>query len=351
MKLGARRDCPSPSRCALPAAPGKDQKPGALDGSRAATARNLQVSSLGSSFPKQDRGFGPRPGGGPHQPQDQGDPPRRSRCGTSRGLRGGYKGNLLVIPSRESCSYIRPMYLRARGRAEFPELKGGVGRRYQNHIVMGSDIECEALSKRALPERNGNGAPCKGAARQPAQPASGRNSGPRCAFHVARACRGGSSTTSVLWKAQTAGDWARYGEEIRSDGAKVLKNGSNRSGREGGCGRGARLAAHWWYGFVSGWFRTSRAGIGRRLGRSGGKAMVEKQGRPSGPSMPACVPRERIHAECLDRAEGRLRLGRLKRTLPTSAPDKILIGLDYTRERRRHEREKRTRSRGMRSCS
>ena len=117
------------------------------------------------------------------------------------------QGNLLVIPIEESLLYIRPLYLRAAG-GRIPELKRVVVA-YQNHIVMEKTLD-EALER--LFPTSGAEQRLTGT-REPAQqrpvesgsatePSSGAAS--QAQQHYQRAL-----------EAQRAGDWARYGEEIR----------------------------------------------------------------------------------------------------------------------------------------
>ena len=125
------------------------------------------------------------------------------------------QGNLLVIPIEESLLYIRPMYLRAAG-GRIPELKRVVVA-YQNHIVMEETLN-EALER--LFPTSGAVAPRPGTTRQPSQqtsvepgsaPAPSGSAAVEAQQHYERAI-----------EAQRAGDWSRYGEEIRQLG-EVLK--------------------------------------------------------------------------------------------------------------------------------
>jgi uncharacterized membrane protein (UPF0182 family) len=126
------------------------------------------------------------------------------------------QGNLLVIPIEESLLYIRPLYLRAAG-GRIPELKRVVVA-YQNHIVMEATLD-EALA-RLFPatgprqretrtqERAPERAPEPGSAGVSAGgAASPRGAAAEAQQHYQRAI-----------EAQRAGDWARYGEEIRQLG-------------------------------------------------------------------------------------------------------------------------------------
>jgi uncharacterized protein len=117
------------------------------------------------------------------------------------------QGNLLVIPIEESLLYIRPLYLRAAG-GRIPELKRVIVA-YQNHIVMEATLD-EALER--LFPTGGAGQRATGGA-QPAQPRGGE-SGSAAAPSSGAASEAQQHYQRAL-EAQRAGDWARYGEEIR----------------------------------------------------------------------------------------------------------------------------------------
>jgi len=129
------------------------------------------------------------------------------------------QGNLLVIPIEESLLYIRPLYLRAAG-GRIPELKRVVVA-HQNHIVMEETLN-EALERLfpasgatqrltttpqpsqqpQRPTESGSAAP----------PSSGGSVAAEAQRHYERAL-----------EAQRAGDWARYGEEIRQLGETLKR--------------------------------------------------------------------------------------------------------------------------------
>jgi len=121
------------------------------------------------------------------------------------------QGNLLVIPIEESLLYIRPLYLRAAG-GRIPELKRVVVA-YQNHIVMEETLD-EAL-ERLFPT---TGAPQRVTSAQQRSVESGSATAPasgpaaEAQQHYQRAL-----------EAQRAGDWARYGEEIRQLGEALKR--------------------------------------------------------------------------------------------------------------------------------
>jgi uncharacterized membrane protein (UPF0182 family) len=111
------------------------------------------------------------------------------------------RGNLLVIPIEESLIYVMPLYLRAEG-GRIPELKRVVVA-HENRVVMEETLE-EGLS-----QLFGGGA--RPADRVAAAPATGTPGDAR-AGDLSR--RANDSFRRAL-EAQRAGDWARYGEEIR----------------------------------------------------------------------------------------------------------------------------------------
>jgi uncharacterized membrane protein (UPF0182 family) len=126
------------------------------------------------------------------------------------------QGNLLVIPIEESLLYIRPMYLRAAG-GRIPELKRVVVA-YQNHIVMEETLN--AALERLFPTTD-----------QPAQRASAaREPSPQSPAEPGSAApRPGSAALEAQQhyeraiEAQRAGDWGRYGEEIRQLGEALKR--------------------------------------------------------------------------------------------------------------------------------
>jgi uncharacterized membrane protein (UPF0182 family) len=129
------------------------------------------------------------------------------------------QGTLLVIPIEESLIYIRPLYLRAAG-GKIPELKRVIVA-YQNQIVMEETLE--ASITRIF--RHGAGAAASAAAPSPAP-------SPAAAAATAAAAQPATGAPADLaalaasarehyqraLEAQRAGDWARYGEEIRKLG-------------------------------------------------------------------------------------------------------------------------------------
>ncbi|MEP7243351.1 MAG: UPF0182 family protein [Gammaproteobacteria bacterium] len=121
------------------------------------------------------------------------------------------QGNLLVIPIEESLLYIRPLYLRAAG-GRIPELKRVVVA-YQNHIVMEETLD-KAL-ERLFPTSGGSVRATSN--QEPSQQRSVEQSGSATAPGAGAASEAQSHYQRAL-EAQRAGDWARYGEELRQLG-------------------------------------------------------------------------------------------------------------------------------------
>ena len=118
-------------------------------------------------------------------------------------------GTLMVIPIEESLVYVRPLYLRGQG-GRIPELRRVVVA-YQNQIVMEPTLDA------ALARLFGGSAPTpppevdqttRTAPAAPPQPSAG-------ATDVSAAVGEARSHYDRAIEAQRAGDWAKYGEEIR----------------------------------------------------------------------------------------------------------------------------------------
>ena len=133
------------------------------------------------------------------------------------------QGTLLVIPIEESLIYIRPLYLKATG-SSIPELKRVIVA-YQDQIVMEETLD-EALARifpsdgrpparEVVPSAAGVGA--KG--EQPPQAAPLEGSVADVAILAAQA----RAHYQRALEAQRAGDWARYGEEIKKLGEVLEK--------------------------------------------------------------------------------------------------------------------------------
>jgi hypothetical protein len=132
-------------------------------------------------------------------------------------------GTLMVIPIEESLIYVRPLYLRGAG-GRIPELRRVVVA-YQNQIVMEETLDA-ALARlfagAAPPARPPEDV------RGPQQPAGGAPSPPPAAATPASA-----SQTALAIEArghydraitaQRAGDWTKYGEELRLLGQTLEK--------------------------------------------------------------------------------------------------------------------------------
>jgi uncharacterized protein len=137
-------------------------------------------------------------------------------------------GTLMVIPIKESLIYVRPLYLRGAG-GRIPELRRVVVV-YQNQIVMEQSFD-EALARlfsganlprlqdtNAAPVEPQNQSGASTAAAAPPPAASGATPPPSNALaaearmHYDRAI-----------EAQRAGDWAKYGDEIRLLGDTIRR--------------------------------------------------------------------------------------------------------------------------------
>ncbi len=138
------------------------------------------------------------------------------------------QGTLLVIPIEESLLYIRPLYLRAQG-GRIPELKRVIVA-YQGTIVMEPTLE-HALVRLFGPYAPG--AP----AVTPTTGASPQGEGAQAAAAAAPAPAGGNALAEAVSEArdhyeravaaQRAGDWAKYGEELRMLGEALGRVSAN----------------------------------------------------------------------------------------------------------------------------
>jgi uncharacterized membrane protein (UPF0182 family) len=134
-------------------------------------------------------------------------------------------GTLMVIPIEESLLYVRPLYLRGQG-GRIPELRRVVVA-YQNQIVMEPTLDAAlgrlfggsaATPADAQTTRSSPGAGAAPQSAQSPQPAQGAQTAPDITALTAEA----RTHYDKAIDAQRAGDWARYGEEIRLLG-EVLK--------------------------------------------------------------------------------------------------------------------------------
>jgi uncharacterized membrane protein (UPF0182 family) len=130
-------------------------------------------------------------------------------------------GTLMVIPVEESLVYVRPLYLKASG-GRIPELTRVIVA-YQNQIVMEETLEA-GLARifggrgpapapgLSPPAGTQTSAPAPGAPAAPAAAGPPGDAGPAALAAEARA------HYDRAIAAQRAGDWAKYGEEIRALG-------------------------------------------------------------------------------------------------------------------------------------
>src|SRR5688572_25456515 len=126
-------------------------------------------------------------------------------------------GTLMVIPIEESLIYVRPLYLRAQG-GKIPELTRVVAA-YGNEIAMEQTLEAALArlfgsgpARGSAPDGEvvqtpGTPPPAPGAA-----PPASTATGPDTSASLAAEARGHYDRAIA---AQRAGDWARYGEELR----------------------------------------------------------------------------------------------------------------------------------------
>jgi uncharacterized membrane protein (UPF0182 family) len=128
------------------------------------------------------------------------------------------QGTLMVIPIAESLIYVRPLYLRAQA-GRIPELTRVIVA-YQNRIVMDRTLDA-AIAQ--LFGTSGGRAPAPPAetASAPAAPAAPASSGAEPSL-VALSEEARQAYDRAL-AAQRAGDWAKYGEEIRRVGEILQK--------------------------------------------------------------------------------------------------------------------------------
>jgi len=128
------------------------------------------------------------------------------------------RGDLLVIPIEQSLLYVQPLYLQAEG-GRIPELKRVVVA-YQNQVVMEETLDAglTRLFGGSSGARNQPVAP-PGAAAAAAAPGGPAPGATELRSLVAEA----RSRYDAALAAQRAGDWARYGEEIRRLGEVLGK--------------------------------------------------------------------------------------------------------------------------------
>jgi uncharacterized membrane protein (UPF0182 family) len=127
------------------------------------------------------------------------------------------QGTLMVIPVEESLIYIRPLYLRAQG-GRIPELTRVIVA-YQNQIVMEPTLEAGLARLFGASAAAAPGAPgAPGAPSAPSPAAGAPGEGPPTSLAA-----DALATYERAIAAQKAGDWARYGEEIKRLGELLAK--------------------------------------------------------------------------------------------------------------------------------
>ena len=135
------------------------------------------------------------------------------------------RGDLLVIPIEQSLLYVQPLYLQAEG-GRIPELKRVVVA-YQNRVVMEETLDAglaRLFGGSAAPKTEPVAGAVTGAA------AAAATVGPVLSdAELQTLVAEAQSRYQAALAAQRAGDWAKYGEEIRKLG-EVLE-------RLGGTGR------------------------------------------------------------------------------------------------------------------
>jgi hypothetical protein len=124
------------------------------------------------------------------------------------------RGNLLVIPIEESLIFVQALYLRAEG-GRIPELKRVIVA-YENRVAMEETLE-QGLARLFGGAVDAEARPAAGleaAAVQTALPES-----------VTELARQAGEHYEAAMTAQRAGDWARYGQEMRRVGELLRRLG------------------------------------------------------------------------------------------------------------------------------
>jgi uncharacterized protein len=132
------------------------------------------------------------------------------------------RGDLLVIPIEQSLLYVQPLYLQAEG-GRIPELKRVVVA-YQNQVVMEETLDAGLARLFGGPTglRNQPAPPVTTGAAPAASPAGA--AGPAITEAELRTLVAEArSRYDAALAAQRAGDWARYGEEIRKLGEVLAR--------------------------------------------------------------------------------------------------------------------------------
>ena len=125
------------------------------------------------------------------------------------------QGTLMVIPIEESLIYVRPMYLRAQA-GRIPELTRVIVA-YQNRIVMEPTLDQAIARLFGASDRSAKPAPEATAAAPPPAPGTATPAGADSGAWQRMATEARETYQRAL-EAQRAGDWAKYGEEIRKLG-------------------------------------------------------------------------------------------------------------------------------------
>jgi uncharacterized membrane protein (UPF0182 family) len=131
-------------------------------------------------------------------------------------------GDLLVIPIGTSLLYVQPLYLRAAG-GKIPELKRVVVA-YQNEVAMDETLDAALATL-----FGGSAAPSTAAAAAAAGPAPAAAPAADAALRALVAEARTHYENAIA--AQRAGDWARYGQEIRALGDVLARIGTGAAPR------------------------------------------------------------------------------------------------------------------------
>jgi uncharacterized membrane protein (UPF0182 family) len=137
-------------------------------------------------------------------------------------------GTLMVIPIEESLIYVRPLYLRASG-GRIPELTRVIVA-YQNQIVMEETLDAALVrlfGGTATPPADASLALASGTASGPGAPPGAPVAGAPAAGGATAPLTGLAAEARAHYdraiEAQRAGDWAKYGEELRLLGEVLAK--------------------------------------------------------------------------------------------------------------------------------
>lgn len=133
------------------------------------------------------------------------------------------RGDLLVIPIEQSLLYVQPLYLQAEG-GKIPELKRVVVA-YQNQVVMRETLD-GALSELF----GGSSATATDRARDVTLPVAAGTAPPGTALNaeIRALVEEARQRYEAAMEAQRAGDWARYGDEIKRLGELLERLARNR---------------------------------------------------------------------------------------------------------------------------